>query len=324
MVRLRRVSVSSPGYSRRLTDGAVTFLDVDGTALSSDAEVTRCELLAVPPAWHKVWICRFANGHIQAYGLDAAGRGQYIYHPVWRERRNRAKHDRVLEVASRLPAARRRVGHDLAQEGLGHDTVMALAFRLLDLAYFRAGSEAYARRNRSYGLATIRREHVQLLDGRSVRFTYPAKSGQERDVVVSDPAVRSAVEALLRRRSGRRLLAWREQGRWVSARSTDVQAYVKERLGQDATPKDFRTWHATVMAARGLADAGAPPEGERARTAVVAGVVRTVAAALGNTPAVARASYIDPRLADLWEQGRTIRPGCTQRQAERHVLELLG
>lgn len=324
MVRLRRVSVTSPGYGRRTEGETVRYVDTRGAPLESPEEIARCERLAVPPAWHDVWICRFANGHIQAFGRDDAGRGQYVYHPVWRERRDRAKHDRVLEVAARLPAARRRVGRELGLPGMPRERALALAFRLLDQAYFRAGSEVYARRNRSFGLATIRRQHTEILDARSVRFTYPAKSGQERDVVVHDAAVRDAVAVLLRRAGGRRLLTWHDDDGWHPVTSADIQADVKDRLGQDATPKDFRTWHATVLAARALADAGPAPDGDRARRAVVAGVVREVAQDLGNTPAVARASYIDPRLVDLWEQGETIGPTRGARQAEQRVLRLLG
>lgn len=323
MVRLRRVSVSSPGYSRHVTEDSVLFFDTDGQPLRDEDEIARCTQLAIPPAWRDVWICRFPGGHIQAFGYDDAGRGQYIYHEKWRERRDRAKHDHVLEVARRLPAARRRVTRALKQDGMPRDKALALAFRLLDLAYFRAGSEVYARTNNSFGLATIRKEHAVVHTDGTVEFQYPAKSGQIRQVVVDDDAVRAGVTMLKRRQRGRDLLAYQGDTGWCDITSADVQEAVHDLLGQDATPKDFRTWHATVLAARALADAGEPPSSATARRRVTAGVVREVASALGNTPAVARKSYIDARLFDLWEHGQTIGPTRTHSAAERKVLELL-
>ncbi|ROS77052.1 DNA topoisomerase IB [Cellulomonas sp. PhB143] len=332
MPRLRRVSPDEPGYARRRRGRGWSYLDVDGTPLREPEELARCRRLVVPPAWRDVWICRYPDGHLQAFGLDDAGRGQYLYHPAWTERRARRKHDHVLAVARRLPAARRVVTRDLRLPGMPRERVLALAFRLLDLAYFRSGSELYARQRGSYGLATIRKEHVRVSRDGTVRFVYPAKSGQVRDVSVDDPEVAAAVSTLRRRRDGEgdELLAWREEPSragehavWHDVTSADVQRYVRERLGEDATPKDFRTWHATVLAARALADAGPPPGSRRARAAVVAATVREVADELGNTPAVARSSYIDPRLVDLWERGTTIGPTRTSAAAERAVLELL-
>lgn len=326
-VRLRRVSVSSPGYTRRAKGDGWVFLDATGAPLDDDAEVARCTRLAIPPAWTDVWICRYPDGHLQAFGRDAAGRGQYLYHEEWQARRSRRKHDHVLDVGRRLPAARRAVTRDLNQPGTGRRTVLALAFRLLDDAYFRAGGEVYAARHGSFGLATIRKEHATVRRDGSVHFRYPAKSGQLRDVLVEDPVVARLVTTLKRRRGGVDLLAWREDDHgaaWHDVTSADVQAGIKERLGEDATPKDFRTWHATVLTARALADVGDPPRAQRARTRVVTGIVRDVAEELGNTPAVARSSYIDPRLFDLWEHGETIGPTRTRSAAERAVLDLLG
>ena len=328
MPRLRRVSVSSPGYGRRRSGRGWVYLEVDGSRVADKDEVARCRRLAVPPAWRDVWICRHPDGHIQAFGYDDAGRGQYIYHEAWTERRKRRKHDHVLDVGRRLPAARRQVSRDLALAGMPREKALALAFRLLDLAYFRAGGEIYAKRNNSFGLATIRKEHVRVRGDGSVHFRYPAKSGQARDVLVDDATVAELVSTLKRRRGGTELLAWRERGaagrvRWRDVTSADVQLYIKERLGDDATPKDFRTWHASVLAARALADSGAPPSSVRARRRVITGIVRDVAEELGNTPAVARSSYIDPRLFDLWERGETIGATRSQSGAERELLRLL-
>lgn len=324
MPRLRRVRPTDRGWTRTGSGDAVRHLDEAGTEIRDPALIARIRELVIPPAWRDVWICPRENGHIQATGLDDAGRRQYLYHPQWRARRDRAKHDHVLEVATRLPAARRRVRQDLVQPGLPRTKVLALAFRLLDLAYFRAGGEGYTKAHGSYGLATLRREHVRLV-GEGVRFRYPAKSGQLRDVVVDDPGVRQLVGQLRRRRGGGpELLAYREGRAWKDVTSGDIAGYVKELLGEDASPKDFRTWHATVLAARALGRTGAPPAAERARRRVLTAVVLEVADELGNTPAVCRASYVDPRLFELWEQGAPMPATRSEPVAEEAVLALLG
>ncbi|GIG26179.1 DNA topoisomerase IB [Cellulomonas denverensis] len=324
MVRLRRVRIDSPGWTRRRAGRGFLYLDLDRQRITDATHLERITGLAIPLAWQDVWICPLPNGHIQAAGLDDAQRRQYLYHAQWRARRDRLKHDHVLEVGRRLPAARRSVRRDLALPGFPRAKALALAFRLLDLAYFRAGGEGYAQRNGSYGLATLRREHVEVLDDTRVHFCYPAKSGQIRDVVVEDAQVAELIGTLLRRRGGGpELLAWRDEDGWHDVVSAEVGADVKQRLGDDASPKDFRTWHATVLAARALADAGPAPASERARRKVVAAMVKDVSSELGNTPAVCRASYIDPRVIDLWEHGSTIAPTRSQAVAEKRTLELL-
>ncbi|ASR54162.1 DNA topoisomerase IB [Cellulomonas sp. CW35] len=333
MVRLRRVRIDSPGWTRRRAGRGFVYLDHDRLRITDAEHLTRIVGLAIPPAWQDVWICPLPHGHIQAAGLDDAQRRQYLYHAQWRVRRDRLKHDHVLDVARRLPAARRHVRRDLRLEGFPRDKALALAFRLLDLAYLRVGGEGYAARHGSYGLATLRKDHVRVLppqtesDPGRVHLHFPAKSGQVRDTVVEDDDVAALVRTLVRRRDDSpELLAWRDEaaGVWRDVTSADVSAYVKRRLGADATPKDFRTWHATVLAARGLAAAGPAPASDRARRRVVTQVVRDVAEELGNTPAVCRASYIDPRVVDLWERGETIRPTRSQAVAERETLRLLG
>ena len=330
MVRLRRVRIDAPGWTRRRAGSGFVYLDLDRVRITDDEHLTRIVSLAIPPAWQDVWICPLPHGHIQAAGLDDARRRQYLYHAQWRARRDRLKHDHVLEVAARLPAARRRVRRDLQLDGFTRDKALALAFRLLDLAYLRVGGEGYAARHGSYGLATLRKDHVRVLppvtqdDPGRVHLHFPAKSGQVRDTVVEDDDVARLVRTLVRRRDDSdELLAWRDDAGWHDVTSADVSAYVKARLGEDATPKDFRTWHATVLAARGLAAAGAAPSSDRARRRVVTRVVQDVADELGNTPAVCRASYIDPRVVDLWERGTTIRPTRSQAVAERETLALL-
>jgi len=324
MPRLRRVRSGDPGWSRRRQGRGVVYLDEQGRRIADPVAIARCRDLAIPPAWRDVWICPADNGHIQAMGTDDAGRRQYLYHPQWRARRDRLKHDHVVRLARRLPGVRRRVAKDLARPDLDRTKVLALAFRLLDEAYFRAGGETYAKENGSFGLATLRREHVRVADD-GVWFAYPAKSGQWREARVADPQVRDAARALLDRDDDQPdLLAWRnDDGTWHDVTSTDILGDVKARLGPEARPKDFRTWHATVLAAAGLAQHEVP-RSERARRRVVAQVVREVAEELGNTPAVCRASYIDPRIIDLWERGQSIGRRRTRAAAERALIELLG
>lgn len=324
MVRLRRVRIDSPGWTRRRAGRGFQYLDLERLRITELEHLDRITALAIPPAWQDVWISPWPNGHIQAAGLDDARRRQYLYHAQWRLRRDRLKHDHVLEVGRRLPAARRSVRRDLALPGFPRAKALALAFRMLDLAYFRAGGEGYAQRNGSYGLATLRREHVEVLDEGRVHFLYPAKSGQVRDVVVEDAQVAELIGTLLRRRGGgQELLAWQDDDGWHDIVSAEVGADVKHRLGDDASPKDFRTWHATVLAARALADAGPAPTSERARRKVISAMVKDVSTELGNTPAVCRASYIDPRVIDLWEHGTAITPTRSQAVGEKRTLELL-
>lgn len=323
MPRLRRTRPTDPGWTRRRHGRGVVYLDEHGERITDPEAIARCTELAIPPAWTDVWICPHENGHIQALGTDDAGRRQYLYHPQWRERQDRRKHQAVLEIARRLPRARTKVAAHLELPGLPREKVLAVAFRLLDDAYFRAGGESYARENGSYGLATLLREHVAI-DADAVRFCYPAKSGQEREAAVEDPALKPVVRALRDRDGGGpELLAWQDDDGWHDVTTADISDYVKEMLGPTASAKSFRTWHGTVLAAAALAE-HEPPSSVRGRRRVVAQVVREVAEELGNTPAVARSSYIDPRLFDLWERGRTIGRRRTRAAAERALLDLLG
>ena len=256
MVRLRTVSPSDPGWTRRRAGKGFVYLDQLGVRLPPE-DRERCVRLVIPPAWEEVWICRRPNGHLQAVGTDAAGRRQYLYHPEWRRKRDESKHDRVLEVAGRLPRARRRVAVHLQLDGMPYERALATAFRLLDLGFFRIGGETYAEANHSYGLATIRKEHVTV-ENRTVVFDFVAKSGQERYVALADDLVRASVADLLRRRSGGpELLAYKDGRRWKDVTSTDINSYVKEQVGGEVSAKDFRTWHGTVIAAVALAGANA-------------------------------------------------------------------
>jgi DNA topoisomerase IB len=301
--------VSGPGHGRRRAGRGFSYVDCEGDRIGDPGEIARIKALAIPPAWRDVWICADPQGHVQATGVDDAGRRQYLYHPEWRAERDRAKHDRMAELALALPKLRRRVARDLAAEGMGRDRVLACAVRLLELGLFRSGGEGYADENGSYGLATIRKGHVRL-HGHELRFDYPAKSGQRRVVVIGDERVAEVVRALKRRRrGGAELLAYKgDGGRWRDVRTSDLNDYLQEALGEGFTAKDFRTWTATVLAAVGLAaeDEGATSEAQRHRAVVR--VVRDVARRLGNTPAVARSSYVDPRVIERFEEdGRSVR-----------------
>ena len=269
--------------------------------------LARIEALVLPPAWTDVWICPVASGHVQATGFDAAGRRQYRYHDQWRRQRDLVKHERVLDFGTVLPEVRRTVRADLRGEGLDRRRVLSCAVRLLDLGFFRIGSEQYASQNGSFGLATMRKEHVTASRQGTVTFDYVAKSGKHRVQSLVEPEVGAVVRALKRRRGGGpELLAYRDGPRWIDVRSTDINAHLRELSGGDFTAKDFRTWSATVLAAVGLAvstDAAASPT---ARKRAVTRVVTEVAHYLGNTPAVCRTSYIDPRIIDLYDAGVTV------------------
>jgi DNA topoisomerase I len=304
MGRLRRADCSEPGIRRRRRGRGFEFLLPDGRRLDHDDTLARIRELAIPPAWEDVWICTDPRGHLQATGVDAAGRKQYLYHPDWRRRRDQRKFDQMLEFADALPRLRRVVRRDLGGEGLERDRVLAAAVRLLDRGMFRIGSEDYAEQNQSYGLATLLKEHVTL-NGTRMRFSFPAKSGQRRDQVIEDPAVLPVVRALRRRRGGSsELLASRVDGHWVDVGSADINGYLKAATGDDFSAKDFRTWNGTVIAAALLA--GDVPDTKTARKRRVNEAVRGVAFFLGNTPAVCRASYIDPRVLDRFQSGWTI------------------
>jgi DNA topoisomerase IB len=310
--RLRRSDCSAPGIARRRRGRGFEYLDPDGDRIDDPETLERIAELAIPPAWRDVWICLDPLGHLQATGVDAAERKQYRYHDRWRERRDREKFDSMLEFGRALPAMRRRVRRDLRGDEMSERRVLACATRLLDLGFFRIGSEDYAERNQSYGLATMRREHVSI-DGEEVVFDYPAKSGQRRVHSIVDGDVREVVAGLRRRRGGgRELLAWRDGRAWRNVRSDDINAYVKDLTGQEFTAKDFRTWNATVLAALALAEMADRSGSKTARRRTITAAVEGVALFLGNTPAVCRASYIDPRVFDRFRSGWTIRDALEQ------------
>jgi DNA topoisomerase I len=330
MSRLRRSDCAAPGIARRRRGRGFEYLDPDGEHIDDPEVLERIAGLSIPPAWREVWICMDPRGHLQATGVDAARRKQYLYHERWRAHRDRAKFDSMICFGERLPRLRRRVALDLRRpvsprgatardrsrapgivegslsaEDLTRERLLACSVRLLDLGFFRIGSEDYAERNESYGLTTMLRKHVTIGDGELI-FDFPAKSGQRRVQAIADADAVAIVAALKRRRSGSQLLAFRAEGAWVDIHADDVNAYIKQHADREFSAKDFRTWNATVLAAVSLASAASETRGRVSRERVVRGTVKTVAAYLGNTPAVCRASYIDPRVLDRFQAGVTI------------------
>lgn len=316
------------GWTRRRAGKGFTYRDADGRALGPE-DVARIKALAIPPAWTDVWICPIANGHIQAVGTDAAGRRQYLYHPAWRTRRDQEKFDRVSAAARRLPRARRRVAADLGAEGMPLERASAIAVRLLDLGYFRIGSDAYADANGSFGLTTLRRQHVRRV-GKALVFRFVGKSGVEHTIEIDDADIIEAVAVLRARRGASdRLLAYQLERRWSDLDAAAVNAYLSDVMGGDLTAKDFRTWHATVLAAAALAASTEAGDTAASRKRAVKAAVEEVAGYLGNTPTIAKNSYIDPRVLDRYESGTVISlprakaPARRQAALEKAVLALL-
>ena len=336
MPRLRRSDPASAGIVRRRAGRGFTYRDPLGDTVTDRDTLDRIRGLVIPPAWTDVWICPWPHGHIQAVGTDAAGRRQYLYHPAWREHRDRLKFDRILELGERLPAVRGRLKERLATRGLNRDRVLAAAVRMLDQGFFRVGGEVYAAENGSFGLATLRRDHVEVVKG-SLVFCYPAKSGVERLHAVADDDVVKVVRGLLKRDDpDPELLSWRDRRGWHDIRSPDINAFLCEVADGDFSAKDFRTWHATVLMAVALAVSHPVAGSPTARKRAVTRGVKEVADYLGNTPSVCRASYIDPRVIDLFSDGITIQRSLdglgkgatggalgTEGPVERAVLRML-
>ena len=328
--RLRRADCAGPGIKRVRRGRGFSFSDCDGTSIEDEATLERIRQLAIPPAWKEVWICPDPFGHIQATGYDEAGRKQYLYHERWQKRQAERKFELIREFALKLPKLRRSVTADLRRDGIPRERALACAVRLLDLGFFRVGSEVYAEENESFGLATVRREHVTIAKTEIV-FDFPAKSGQRRIQSIRDAAARRAIEEMYRRRGGPEdLLAFREGKEWRDVRSDEINEYIHEHIGDQFTAKNFRTWHGTVLAAVELAGEEKPRSQAAAKRAIKRAVDQ-VSDALGNTPAVCRASYIDPRVLDRYRDGVTIQPPSStngkltakaRRQIEKEVIQL--
>ena len=335
-IRLRRSDPNGPGIRRRRCGRGFRYLGPGAQPVRDAETLARIKALVIPPAWEDVWICAEPGGHIQAVGTDAAGRRQYRYHDLWRERQDRDKHDRVLEFGRLLPRLRETVSEHLSGQGLRRERVLAAAVRLIDLGFFRPGGEEYAAENGTFGIATIRREHVACRRGELV-FDYLAKGAKHREQALVDADVQAVVVSLRRRKGGGDGLFGYRAGRdWHDVSAADINGYLAEISGGEFTAKDFRTWHATVLAAVGLAVSEHAAGTATARKRAVARAVAEVAGYLGNTPAVARASYIDPRVIELYESGITIAPAlrdlgrnsefgdlATRGPAERAVVHML-
>lgn len=330
-MRLTRSDPDAPGLQRRRHGKGFRYLSVDGAALDPETR-RRCEKLVIPPAWREVWICPDERGHIQAVGVDDAGRRQYLYHEQWRTDRDEQKHARVVALARKLPKLRDQLAEDLRGRGLTERRVLAATLWMLDRGVFRTGGEEYAEQNGSYGLTTLLLDHVEVAGDR-LRFDYPAKSGVRQEIELTDPELAKLVRSLLRAEPDTgRLLSYRDGKQWQEVRAAAVNVRFKELVGDRYTVKDLRTWHATVFAASFLARREQPTSKTKARQ-VVGRAMRAVADELGNTPAVARRSYVDPRVVDRFEWGETIEAALRRAKradgpqamaiVERAVIKLL-
>ena len=304
MPALRHSSDREPGYTRRRHGRGERYLDERGRQVRDPRVVRRLKALAIPPAWRDVWICRSSRGHLQATGIDAAGRKQYLYHPAWREERDREKYARILRFADRLPALRATAERHLRRRRLDRDKALATAVQLLDRTFIRVGGEEYAASSRTFGLVTFRSRHLTVEDDLIV-LDFEGKGGADQHAEVESARLARVLQEM-DDLPGYEVLKYRDgDGTVVDVRSEDVNAYIQEHAGEEFSAKDFRTWAGTVAAAVALDEVG-PVEGARHRQRAVAGVCRQAAALLGNTPAVCRANYIDPRVIDHFLDGRTI------------------
>jgi len=283
------------GITRERVAGEFRYYDPSGSEVTSPKTLRRLGALGIPPAWKDVWISPDPLGHIQATGVDSRGRTQYRYHQVWREQRDAQKFAHMLRFAGALPVLRSATARDLGRRHLDHDRVTAAAVRLIDLGLFRIGGERYAELDHHYGATTLQKHDVTVTrDG--IAFDYIAKEGKRRTITITDDAVRSVVRALVKSDStSDSLFSFQDGDTWRPLRSHQVSSYIATRAGGHFTAKEFRTWNATVLMALLLANAD-PALTLRSRTSTISAAVRGVADWLGDTPAVARAAYIDPRV----------------------------
>ena len=297
---LTRSDPHGPGITRVRDGEGFRYHDPSGADITDPRTLQRIRALAIPPAWKDVWISADPAGHIQATGVDSRGRTQYRYHQLWREQRDTQKFAHMLRFADALPELRTATLSDLSHRGLGRDRVIASAVRLIDLGLFRIGGEKYAELDHHYGATTLEKRHVKVArDG--VTFDYVGKEGKRREITVTDRAVLPTVRALARSDNGLdSLFSWQQDGTWHALHSYQVSDYIAANAGGHFTAKEFRTWNATVLMALLLANAG-PSATARSRQRVIAASVRGVAGWLGDTPTVARKSYIDPRLISRYE-----------------------
>ncbi len=318
MVRLKKVHPGVDlGYRRVRSRSGFRYTDADGDALPAD-ERERVVALVIPPAWQDVWISAAPNGHIQATGVDEAGRTQYLYHPDWSAGRDKGKYARALQLAESLPRARGRVTTSLRREGLDRERVLATAFRLLDQAAPRVGSERYLAKHGSRGLTTLRRRDAAV-EATVTSLRFPGKSGKRQSLEIDDAELAAVVALLIAGRPASPLLAFERGRRRVPLTPKEVNAYVRTMTGGAFTAKDFRTLRGTILAAEALAQIGAvDTKTQRKRAEVLA--VKAAAEALGNTPTVAKSSYIDPRVFARYRQGRMLDRTVSPESAIRSLI----
>jgi DNA topoisomerase-1 len=299
---LRYATDARPGFTRRRAGRGFSYRDLDGLVIRDREVRSRIAALAIPPAWTDVWICPWPNGHLQATGRDARGRKQYRYHPRWGARRGVDKFERMIAFADALPAIRRRCDRDLALPGLPRDKVLAAVVRLLESTLIRVGNDEYARLNRSFGLTTLRDRHAHVT-GTRVRFRFRGKSGAMHDVGLRDRRL-AAIVRRCQELPGQELFQYvGEDGDVHDVTSDDVNGYLREITGGGFTAKDFRTWAGTVLAYRALRGLQPEDHGPAARRNVVQ-AIRMTAERLGNTPSVARGSYVHPAVLEAYLDGR--------------------
>ncbi|SRR5579883_484854 len=298
-IGLRYVSDATPGIRRKRSGKkSFTYLDVNGDRISDPEEIRRINALAIPPAYQDVWICPLANGHLQATGRDAKGRKQYRYHPLWRSVRDQTKFTRMIVFSQSLPQIRQQLEHDLSLPGLPKVKVMAAIVQLMERTRIRVGNEEYARSNQSYGLTTLRDEHVNIA-GSKLQFQFRGKSGVEHDIEIMDKRLARIVKRC-QDIPGQELFQYRDEaGQYQAIDSGDINDYLRTISGQDFTAKDFRTWAGTVLAASELADIGTFTSATIAKKNIVQ-AIKTVAAHLGNRPATCRKYYVHPAVLEAY------------------------
>ena len=325
---LRYVSDEDPGLSRRRTASGFRYLDPDNRPVRDEATLQRVRSLAIPPAYEDVWICRLPEGHLQATGRDARGRKQYRYHPRWREVRDGQKFGRIEAFGAALPRLRRRLSRDLAQPGYPRSKVAAIVVAVMADTLVRIGNAGYARSNKSYGLTTLHNRHVRFLRGGRARLQFRGKGGVEHDIALDDAKLARLVRGC-QQLPGQHLFQYRDDdGSVQRVDSGMVNDYLREAMGEAFTAKDFRTWGGTLAAIRLLAEMPWNEDGasQRAMASMRKAVETEVARQLGNTAAVCRKSYIDPRVYAAWETGWLARASAGvrgPRQWEALALRLL-
>jgi DNA topoisomerase IB len=292
------------GWRRRGRKGRFRYYDSVGNRIADPVKLERIEKLVIPPAWRDVWISPRANAKLQATGLDSAGRRQYLYHPEYRAQQEQAKYDSLIRFAERLPTLREAMAEHMALDSLERERVAAIAVRLMNLGWFRVGSERYAKTSRTYGITTLAKQHVEVKRDRIV-FRFPGKHRIWVRTQLADPELADAMRYLLAVPGGRRLFRYEWNGDVYNLTGARLNEYVREFLGDEFTAKDFRTWGGTLIAAIAFAERGIPQTETDAKRSVAA-VMRHVGERLGNTPAVARASYVSPAVVEQYLDGRTI------------------